>query len=45
MGRTDNSVVDRPLDEVWERMNDLENWTNLLPSTPASTFSSGRATR
>jgi aromatase len=31
MGRTDNSVVvDRPLDEVWERMNDLKNWTNLF---------------
>ena len=31
MGRTDNSVaIDRPLDEVWERMNDLENWTNLF---------------
>src|SRR5439155_14825471 len=31
MAKTDNSVViDRPLDEVWERMNDLENWTNLF---------------
>ena len=31
MGRTDNAVVvDRPLEEVWERMNDLENWTNLF---------------
>jgi aromatase len=31
MARTDNSiVVDRPLHEVWERMNDLENWTNLF---------------
>ena len=31
MGRTDNSVVvDRPLDEVWQRMNDLENWPNLF---------------
>ena len=30
-GHTDNSVViDKPLDEVWERMNDLENWTNLF---------------
>jgi aromatase len=31
MARTDNSVViDKPLDEVWQRMNDLENWTNLF---------------
>ena len=31
MARTDNAVViDRPLDEVWERMNDLESWTNLF---------------
>jgi aromatase len=31
MAHTDNSVViDKPLDEVWERMNDLENWTNLF---------------
>ena len=31
MAHTDNSVViDRPIDEVWERMNDLENWTNLF---------------
>ena len=30
-GHTDNSVViDKPLDEVWERMNDLENWTKLF---------------
>jgi aromatase len=30
-GRTDNSVViDKPIDEVWTRMNDLENWTNLF---------------
>ncbi len=30
-GRTDNSVViDKPIDEVWQRMNDLENWTNLF---------------
>ena len=30
-GHTDNSVViDKPLDEVWERMNDLDNWTNLF---------------
>ena len=30
-GRTDNSVViDKPIDEVWKRMNDLENWTNLF---------------
>ena len=30
-GHTDNSVViDKPLDEVWQRMNDLENWTNLF---------------
>jgi aromatase len=29
--RTDNSVViDAPLDFVWERMNDLENWPNLF---------------
>ncbi len=31
MARTDNAVViDRPLDEVWEKMNDLENWTNIF---------------
>jgi aromatase len=31
MAHTDNSVViDRPIDEVWQRMNDLENWTNLF---------------
>jgi aromatase len=31
MARTDNSVViDKPIDEVWQRMNDLENWTNLF---------------
>ena len=31
MAHTDNSVViDRPIDEVWKRMNDLENWTNLF---------------
>jgi len=31
MASTDNSVViDAPIDEVWERMNDLENWTNLF---------------
>lgn len=30
-GHTDNSVViDKPLDEVWQRMNDLENWTSLF---------------
>ena len=30
-GHTDNAVViDKPLDEVWQRMNDLENWTNLF---------------
>jgi aromatase len=30
-GHTDNAVViDKPLDEVWERMNDLENWTNIF---------------
>ena len=30
-GRTDNSVViDKPIDEVWRKMNDLENWTNLF---------------
>jgi aromatase len=30
-GRTDNSVViDKPIDEVWTKMNDLENWTNLF---------------
>jgi aromatase len=30
-GHTDNSVViDMPIDEVWQRMNDLENWTNLF---------------
>jgi aromatase len=29
--RTDNSVViDAPLEYVWERMNDLENWTDLF---------------
>jgi aromatase len=31
MARTDNAVViDRPLDEVWKKMNDLENWTNIF---------------
>ena len=31
MARTDNSVViQAPIDEVWERMNDLDNWTNLF---------------
>jgi aromatase len=31
VANTDNSVlIERPLDEVWERMNDLENWTNLF---------------
>ena len=30
-GHTDNSVViDKPIDEVWQRMNDLQNWTNLF---------------
>ena len=30
-GRSDNSVViDKPIDEVWTKMNDLENWTNLF---------------
>ena len=30
-GHTDNSVViDKPIDEVWQRMNDLENWTSLF---------------
>jgi aromatase len=30
-GHTDNAVViDKPIDEVWQRMNDLENWTNLF---------------
>ena len=30
-GRTDNAVViDKPIEEVWQRMNDLENWTNLF---------------
>jgi aromatase len=30
-GRTENSVViDKPIDEVWTKMNDLENWTNLF---------------
>ena len=30
-GRTDNAVViDKPIDEVWQRMNDLENWPNLF---------------
>lgn len=31
MAEIDNSVVvDRPIDEVWRRMNELENWTNLF---------------
>src|SRR5919108_1135424 len=31
MPRTDNAVViDAPLDYVWERMNDVENWPNLF---------------
>jgi aromatase len=31
MARIDNAVViDKPIDEVWERMNDLENWTNVF---------------
>ena len=28
---TDNEVmINAPLDEVWERMNDVENWPNLF---------------
>ena len=28
---TDNAVViNAPLDDVWERMNDIENWPNLF---------------
>ena len=31
MARTDNSVViDRPLDEVWGRMNDVASWPDLF---------------
>jgi aromatase len=31
MPRTDNAVViDAPLEYVWERMNDVENWPNLF---------------
>ena len=31
MARVDNSVViERPLDEVWERMNDVESWPDLF---------------
>jgi aromatase len=31
MARIDNAVViDKPIDEVWQRMNDLENWTNIF---------------
>jgi aromatase len=31
MARIDNAVViDKPIDEVWKRMNDLENWTDLF---------------
>jgi aromatase len=31
MARVDNSVViERPLDEVWDRMNDVESWPNLF---------------
>ena len=31
MAQTDNSIViDAPLDVVWERMNDVENWPNLF---------------
>jgi aromatase len=31
MPKTDNAVViDRPLDEVWERMNDVEKWPELF---------------
>jgi len=31
MPRTDNSVmIEAPLDFVWERMNDVENWPNLF---------------
>ena len=38
---TDNSVViDAPLRRVWERMNDVENWPNLSPSTRAARSSS-----
>jgi aromatase len=30
MGTTDNSIViDAPLEFVWERMNDIEDWPNL----------------
>jgi aromatase len=31
MPKTDNAVViDRPLDEVWEKMNDVERWPDLF---------------
>jgi ribosome-associated toxin RatA of RatAB toxin-antitoxin module len=31
MARVDNSVViERPLEEVWERMNDVESWPDLF---------------
>jgi aromatase len=31
MPKTDNAVViEKPLDEVWERMNDVENWPSLF---------------
>jgi aromatase len=31
MARTDNEVViEAPLDFVWDRMNDVENWPNLF---------------
>jgi aromatase len=31
MARVDNSVViEKPIDEVWERMNDVESWPSLF---------------
>jgi aromatase len=31
MAKVDNAVViDAPIDDVWEKMNDLENWPNLF---------------
>ena len=45
-GHTDNSVViDTPLDVVWERMNDLENWPNLFTEYASARSSSATETR
>jgi aromatase len=37
MARVDNSVViEKPIDEVWERMNDVEKWPDLFSEYAAA---------